>query len=220
MNRNEGRPKFWKLARAAVSLGFLAVCTVVLTTQPLFSLTTEASLTAELSCNLHAATLTARGQTITKRSVLPCYDMLIYEFDSYSFFYVGEEMETLIGLAFALIWATLGSLACSTLVLFLALRYKSLNDAVACLFAGIAAFLSLVALVAMAQATGESKVAKRYDYSQTPSVKVTGWLPLFPLLQFVIIWHFADLVHPKQVSDKTKSWVSKLQRKLGLAGKL
>ena len=72
----------------------------------------------------------------------------------------------------------------------------------------------------MAQATGESKVAKRYDYSQTPSVKVTGWLPLFPLLQFVIIWHFFDLVHPNQVSDRVKSWVSKIRRKLGLADKL
>ena len=94
--------------------------------------------------------------------------MLIYEFDNFSFFYVGESMETLIGLAIALIWGPHTAMAMSTASVILKIRYKSLSDTVASFFTGIAGFLSLLAMILMNEATGESKVADRYGYSQTP----------------------------------------------------
>lgn len=191
---------------ACVSAGLFAVFVVIVLTQPLFQLTTESLVKAKLVCSLGSASLEARSQTITKHSGLPCYNMLLYEFDNFSFFYVGESMETLVGLGFATLWAVLTTLALSTLCLILKIRYKSVTKTVASFFAGFAGFLSLVAMILLNQATGESKVADRYGYSQTPSIKVTGWVPIFPLLQLIVIWHFDDILEPTKLKEKVTSW--------------
>lgn len=207
------------LPTAFASLGVFAIFVAVTTSQPLFELSTEAVVNAKLTCTLHIATLTAKDQKVTKRHGSSCYDMLMYEFDNYSFFYVGEDMETLVGLAFTMVWLTLALLATSTLCLFLRVRYLSLPKTVANFFAGVAAFTSIVALILMSEATGESKVARRYDYSQTPSIKVTGWLPIFPFLQLVVGQHFDQIIQPKTILKKFEDWKDGFKRKLSKTDK-
>ena len=68
----------------------------------------------------------------------------------------------------------------------------------------------------MAQATGESKVAKRYGYSQSPSIKVTGWLPIFPFLQLVISEHLETIINPKKIVENAVRWVDTFRKSLGL----
>lgn len=202
------------LPTVVASLVLFAIFIVVITTQPLFQLQSDAFVSAKLVCNLHVASLEAKGQKVTKRTGTSCYDMLLYEFDNYSFFYVGEDMETFIGLAFTMIWLTVALFAASTACLALRLRYLKLPKTVANFFAGAAAFTALLAMMLMAQATGESKVAKRYDYSQTPSIKVTGWLPIFPFFQLVISQHLDSIMDPKKIIENAKRWLETFKRKL------
>lgn len=202
------------LPLAIASLLVFATFLAVMASQPLFQLESDSFASAKLVCNLHVATLEAKGQKVVKRSANGCYSMLMYEFDNYSFFYVGEDMETFIGLAYSMIWLTIVLLGVSTAALFIRVRYLSVPITVANFFAGTAAFTSLLALVLMAQATGESKVAKRYGYSQSPSIKVTGWLPIFPFLQLVISEHLETIINPKKIVENAVRWVDTFKKKL------
>lgn len=203
-----------KLGVAVAGLAVLALASITVFIGSLFGLDTAVSTKATLRCSLASSSLETKEGSFSKVGLLSCYDMLTYEFTKYSFFYVGEQMETLIGLSFMLTWLYYLCLVLAVVLLFLRLRYKFVKDTVATLFAGFAAGLSLLALIFAAEATGEGKLASRYDYSQTPSVRLTPLLPLFPLLLIIAVKHLDKILNPAIAVVSLRRWAEAVQQRL------
>ncbi len=180
----------------------------------LFGLDTAVSTKATLRCSLASSSLDTKEGSFSKVGMLSCYGMLIYEFTRYSFFYVGEQMETLIGLSFMLIWLYYLCLAIAVALLFLRLYYSSIKTEVVILFVGLAAALSMIALIFFAEATGEGKLAARYDYSQSTSLRLAPLLPLFPLLFLIVLKHLYRLLNPVETVNRIRTWFVKIKERV------
>lgn len=156
----------------------------------LFTLTTTGLVEATLECNAASGTLKTAARTVRGG----CWSLLQGQFDTYSAFYVSEDLEDFVFLGN--VAAVVESAFLGIAAVLVALNLGHSNDRrlhEAGLSAAVAAGASVLALFEVSAAVGESTAATRYGYAQTPSMAATPLLPLFPLLMLLVVYHWHRL---------------------------